>query len=66
MRIKLAFLLGLAFAFVLHAHAGSATWNQNPTSNEWNTVSNWTPETVPDALTDVATFAVSNTTSVSV
>lgn len=45
-------------------HAGSATWNLNPTSNDWNTAANWTPATIPNSESDVATFAVSNTTSV--
>ena len=44
--------------------AGSATWNLNPTSNDWNTAANWTPESVPDQLGDTATFDVSNVTSI--
>ena len=44
--------------------ADSATWNLNPTSGEWNTAANWTPATVPDGPHDVATFGVSNQTSV--
>jgi autotransporter-associated beta strand protein len=55
----------LAFVASTQAlHAGSATWNLNPTSNDWNTAENWTPPTIPSSETDVATFAVSNTTSV--
>ena len=50
---------------VTPAFAGSATWNLNPTSSDWNTAANWTPATVPSGLNDIATFAVSNTTSVS-
>jgi autotransporter-associated beta strand protein len=46
--------------------AGSATWNLNPLTNDWNTAANWTPETVPDGETDVATFDVSNVTDLSV
>ena len=45
-------------------YAGSATWNLNPTSGEWNTAANWTPATVPDDPSDVATFGLSNQTSV--
>src|SRR5262249_32045712 len=41
-----------------------ATWNLNPTNGEWNTASNWTPATVPDGPDDVATFGISNQTSV--
>jgi hypothetical protein len=43
--------------------AGSATWNLNPSSDAWNTATNWTPATVPDDPSDVATFAVSNETN---
>src|SRR5215831_3281577 len=45
--------------------AGSAAWNLNPTSGDWNTAANWTPMTVPNQSTDVATFALSDTTDVS-
>ena len=45
--------------------AGSATWNLNPTSGDWNTATNWTPETVPNGPNDTATFGVSNITAVS-
>src|SRR5690348_4786685 len=46
------------------AHAGSATWRTNPSSNDWNTATNWTPATVPNGPTDVATFARSSIKSV--
>jgi autotransporter-associated beta strand protein len=46
--------------------AGSATWNLNPGTGNWNTATNWTPNTIPNAPTDIATFAVSNTTNVSI
>lgn len=45
---------------------GSATWKANPGSGDWNTASNWTPATVPNGRYDIATFAFSNTTNVSV
>jgi autotransporter-associated beta strand protein len=48
------------------AHAGSATWGLNPGSGDWNTAANWTPTTVPNGPTDIATFALSNTTDVSI
>jgi autotransporter-associated beta strand protein len=38
------------------ARADSATWNLNPISNDWNTATNWTPNTVPNGPEDVATF----------
>ena len=44
--------------------AGSATWNLNPTSNDWKTAENWTPQTIPNSETDIATFGVSNTSEV--
>jgi autotransporter-associated beta strand protein len=42
------------------ARAGSATWNLNPATGDWNTAANWTPMTVPNGPSDVATFAASN------
>ena len=48
------------------ARADSATWNLNPTNGDWNTAANWTPETVPNSETDVATFGQSNVTDISV
>ena len=42
-----------------------ATMNLNPTSGDWNTAANWTPATVPNGPNDVATFATSNSTTVS-
>ena len=49
-----------------NSQAGSATWNLNPTSGAWGTAANWTPATVPNGPSDAATFASSNTTSVSI
>jgi autotransporter-associated beta strand protein len=46
-------------------HAGSATWKLDPTSGDWNTAANWTPETVPNDPADVATLGSSNTTAIS-
>ncbi len=45
--------------------AGSASWKLNPTSGDWNTTANWTPETVPNNPADVATFGSSNTNAIS-
>jgi autotransporter-associated beta strand protein len=65
--IRFGFTLAFAFFAVVHASlAGSATWGLKPTSNDWNTAANWTPETVPDGPTDIATFDVSNVTDVAV
>ena len=48
------------------ALAGSATWQQNPATGNWNTPANWSPATVPDGPNDVATFSTSSKTNVSV
>ncbi|HEY2712833.1 MAG TPA: autotransporter-associated beta strand repeat-containing protein [Chthoniobacterales bacterium] len=62
-------LLGLTALFCANtplARAGSATWQQNPATGNWNTPTNWTPATVPNGSSDVATFASSAQTNVSV
>ena len=46
------------------AQAGSATWDLNPASGDWNTAANWTPMTVPNGFSHTARFGLSNTTSV--
>ena len=61
---SLILLLGLGLT-TTELHAGSATWNLNPLSGDWNTPANWTPATVPNSAVDVASFSVSNQTSVS-
>jgi autotransporter-associated beta strand protein len=45
------------------SEAGSATWNLNAIGG-WTTAANWTPATVPDGPSDIATFGVSNETEV--
>ncbi len=50
----------LSLLIAAKASAGSATWNLNPASSDWNTAANWNPATVPNGLTDVATFATSS------
>src|SRR5213593_3549620 len=65
MKTSLSFLIACLLPFSA-AFADSATWKLNPTSNDWNTAANWSPETVPDENTDVATFEVSNITNISV
>src|SRR4051794_3014405 len=57
--ISIALSVGRSFA-------GSATWATNARSNDWNTALNWTPQTIPNGPEDVATFASSRTTGVSV
>ena len=65
MKTKLNPVLILVFAIAASALAGSATWNVNPISGDWNTADNWTPNTVPNGSSDIATFGSSNTTSIS-
>lgn len=43
------------------AFAGNATWNLNPVDFFWHNPSNWTPRTVPNGASEIATFDVSNT-----
>src|SRR5207253_724750 len=65
-RILPALLLLLV---VQTSQAGSATWDLNPTSGDWTTNANWTPDTgYPgiSGISDVATFDVSNTTAISI
>jgi autotransporter-associated beta strand protein len=56
----------LIFVLPAVAYAGSAQWDLNPTCGDWNTAANWTPMTVPNGPADIATFALSNTTNVSI
>src|SRR5580765_5310776 len=49
-----------------HIHAGSATWQSNPVSNDWNNPANWSPNTVPNGPSDVATFMASSVTNISI
>lgn len=64
-RAALLCLLPL-IALSLHtAHAGSATWKGNPADSDWNTATNWMPNTVPNGASDVASFATSSRTAVS-
>ena len=63
-------LLALLFSTLLLVRpdfvvAGSATWNSDPASSDWNTPANWTPATVPERDTDTATFGPSHITNIS-
>src|SRR6266487_2748244 len=64
--IALLIGVGLIFPFATFAQAGSAEWDLDPVSGDWNTSANWTPMTVPNGPADTATFALSNTTSISI
>jgi autotransporter-associated beta strand protein len=47
------------------SYAGSATWNANPASGNWNSSVNWTAGGPPNGSADSATFNVSTKTSLS-
>jgi len=57
---------GLMLLLSAIAQAGSAQWDLNPKSGDWNTTANWTPITVPNGPANTATFDFSNTTNVSI
>ncbi|HEY2711806.1 MAG TPA: autotransporter-associated beta strand repeat-containing protein [Chthoniobacterales bacterium] len=61
--LTLTSLLFLTSQLVL---AGSATWSAAPTTGNWNTAANWTPNTIPNGPTDVASFAQSAISTVSI
>jgi autotransporter-associated beta strand protein len=66
---RLLFVAGLLPALILMLSiqpsvADSATWNLNPVDISWNNASNWTPVTVPNGDSDVATFGASNITGI--
>jgi autotransporter-associated beta strand protein len=64
--VAAALRFSLIFLVSAVAYADSAQWNLNPASGDWNTATNWTPIGVPNGPTDIATFAFSNTTHVSI
>ena len=65
-RVSCAIVLTLSLGALSALNAGSASWNLNPTSDDWSTAANWTPNTVPNGPDDIATFGVSNQTAVTV
>ncbi len=56
----------LMFLVPAVAYAGSAQWDLNPTSGDWNTAANWTPNGIPNGPADIATFGLSHTTDLSI
>jgi autotransporter-associated beta strand repeat len=70
-RLLVRFVAGLLPAFILMfsiqtSQADSATWNLNPLDIYWNNASNWTPATVPNGDSDIATFGASNITGIAI
>jgi len=63
--VSCAIILTLLLGALNAVHADSATWNLDPTSGDWNTATNWTPNTVPNDPAGVATFEASNQTAIS-
>jgi hypothetical protein len=57
------FLAALMLLLLLSAtsttFAGSGTWLASPGSGDWNTGTNWSSGTVPNAASDTATFGLS-------
>jgi autotransporter-associated beta strand protein len=64
MKTKLLLVIP-SLIFAINAHADSATWNLDPPSGIWNMATNWTPASVPNGPSDVATFELSSETNVS-
>ena len=59
-------LFGVILLFASQSgYAGNATWNNNPANGDWNTATNWTPNTVPGG-SDIATFNSSNITDITI
>ena len=63
--LSCAMVLTLSVGALQVVYADSATWSMNPTTGDWNVAANWTPATVPNGVSDIATFGMSNTTHVS-
>jgi autotransporter-associated beta strand protein len=61
-----AMVLTLSLHALSVVYAGSATWNPHPTSNDWNTSTNWTPQTVPNDPAAIASFTISSKKVVSI
>jgi hypothetical protein len=64
--ILAAIRCSLMFLVPTVTYAISTQWDLDPISGDWNTAANWTPNGVPDGPADTATFALSNTTDVSI
>jgi len=62
----LVLLTFIAFIAQSSGYAGSATWNRNPPSSDWNDPLNWTPATVPNGASDIASFGFTNRTKVAI
>jgi hypothetical protein len=64
--IAAAIRCSLMFLVPTASYAISAQWDLDPSSGDWNTALNWTPDNVPNGPHDVATFGLSHNTDVSI
>jgi hypothetical protein len=64
--IVVAIRCSLLFLVPSLIYGSSAQWDLDPSSGDWNTADNWTPNGVPNGPADVATFGLSNRTDVSI
>jgi autotransporter-associated beta strand protein len=65
-RERVTVLLLFLVVSVSVCRAGSATWSSSPTNGSWRQAINWSPNTIPNGPTDVATFGASDLTKVKV
>ena len=56
--VFLSGLAVLALSMTNLVFAGSATRSASPATGDWNTAANWSPATVPNGASDVATFQI--------
>src|SRR6266404_4778877 len=64
--IRAAIRCSLMFLLPTFAYAVSAQWDLDLISGDWNTAANWMPMGVRNGPADIATFAPSHTTDVSI
>jgi autotransporter-associated beta strand protein len=66
MKTALSLLAAAAALFLslTTVSAGSATWLVSPGTGDWNTAANWMPATIPNGPADIATFGISDITSI--
>ena len=63
--LSAAAILTLLLSTASSSFAGSATWLASPATGDWNTATNWTAGGPPNGPSDMAFFATSNTTALS-
>ncbi len=63
--LSAAAILAVLLSTASRTFADSATWQATPATGDWNTATNWTAGGPPNGPSDMAFFATSNTTAVS-